>query len=141
MLPMYRSCILWISRMQGGIACSTMEADYTALSMSLRAAIPFLDLLKEVATGLNYTKSRQLTFAATVHEDNQGALILARLEPGRHTPRSKYYALKLHWFRSWLLPKKINIVFVDTLNQRADFLTKTLSPVLYKRNRFLSMGW
>ena len=133
--------ILWISRMQGGIACSTMEAEYTALSMSLRAAIPFLDLLKEVATGLNYTKSRQLTFAATVHEDNQGALILARLEPGRHTPRSKYYALKLHWFRSWLLPKKINIKFVDTLNQRADFLTKTLSPVLFKRNRFLSMGW
>ena len=74
--------ILWISCMQGGIACSTMEAEYIVLSMSLRAAIPFLNLLKEVANGLKYNKARQLTFAATVHEDNQGALILACLEPG-----------------------------------------------------------
>ena len=81
--------------MQGGIACSTMEAEYTALSMSLQAAIPFFNLLKKVANVLKYNKARQLTFAATVHEDNQGALILAHLEPGRYTPRSKYYALKL----------------------------------------------
>ena len=133
--------ILWISRMQGGIACSTMEAEYTALSMSLRAAIPFLDLLKEVAKGLHYNKKRLLTFAATAHEDNQRALILAKLEPGRHTPRSKYYAIKLHWFRAWLMPKKIEIKFVKTLDQRADFLTKSLAPALFKQNRFLSMGW
>ena len=78
--------VLWVSKMQKSVACSTMEAEYTALSMALRAAIPLLDLIAEVAKGLRHTKLHLLTFKATVHKDNQGALILAQLEPGRHTP-------------------------------------------------------
>jgi hypothetical protein len=39
------------------------------------------------------------------------------------------------------MPKKIEIQFVKTLDQRADFLTKSLAPALFKQNRFLSMGW
>ena len=77
---------------------------------------------------------------ATVHEDNRGALILSNLEPGQHTPRSKFYAQKLHWFRSWLIPKQIEINFIETEYQQADFLTKSMSPTLFKRNRKLSMG-
>ena len=69
------------------------------------------------------------------------ALILAKLEPGRHTPCSKFYALKLHWFRSWLLPKLINIIFVSTHEQKADYLTKALNAVKFAENRSLSMGW
>ena len=133
--------VLWISKMQSTIATSTMEAEYTALSMALRAAIPYLDLLNNVTTGLMFTKDRPVSFIATVHEDNRGALILSTLEPGRHTPRSKFYALKLHWFRSWLIPKKIGISFIETEKQHADFLTKSMSPIPFKRNRKLSMGW
>jgi len=33
-------------------------------------------------------------------EDNVGALNLAKKEPGRTTPRSKFYAVKYHWFHS-----------------------------------------
>ena len=43
------------------------------------------------------------------------------LEPGRHTPRSKFYALKLHWFRSWLIPKKVGIFFVESENNTRIF--------------------
>ena len=50
-----------------------------------------------------------------VHEDNQGCLKLASLEPGRMTPRSKFYAVKYHWFRSKILPNRIEIVYVPTL--------------------------
>eukprot|EP00536_Pseudo-nitzschia_multiseries_P001005 jgi/Psemu1/2293/gm1.2293_g len=41
----------------------------------------------------------RIQFKAAVNEDNQGALILAKLESGTHTIIcSKFYALKLHWF-------------------------------------------
>ena len=133
--------VLWVSKLQSTIATSTMESEYTALSMALRAAIPLLAVVSSVTKGLNYLKHQQLTFKATVHEDNQGALILANLEPGRHTVRSKFYALRLHWFRSWIIPNNIKVQFIGTLDQKADFLTKALSPRVFKANRKLSMGW
>jgi hypothetical protein len=118
-----------------------MESEYTALPMALRAAIPLLAVTKCVTTGLAYSKDRILTFKATVHEYNQGALIFANLEPGRHTPRSKFYALRLHWFRSWLKPNEIEIVFISTKLQKADYLTKPLESMPFAINRKLSMGW
>jgi hypothetical protein len=133
--------VLWVSKLQSTVATSTMESEYTALSMALRAYIPLEAVLKSVVSGLGYGRTQQITFQATVHEDNQGALILANLEEGRHTPRSKFYALRLHWFRSWVAAKQIKIVFVDTLRQKADFLTKAMSPGPFERNRKLSMGW
>jgi hypothetical protein len=133
--------VLWVSKLQSTIATSTMESEYTALSMALRAAIPLLAVIESATKGLHFTKHKLLTFKATVHEDNQGALILANLEPGRHTPRSKFYALRLHWFRSWLIPKSIEVQFVSTHYQKADYLTKPLNPAHFQRNRSLSMGW
>jgi hypothetical protein len=85
--------VLWVSKLQSTIATSTMESEYTALSMALCAVIPLIAVTKAVANGLAFTRDRILTFKATVHEDNQGAIILANLEPGRHTSRSKFYAL------------------------------------------------
>ena len=85
---------------------------YTALSMALRAAIPLLAVISSVTKRLNYLKHQQLSFKATIREDNQGALILANLEPGRRTVRSTFYALWLHWFRSWIIPNNINIQFI-----------------------------
>ena len=75
-----------------------MESEYTALSMSLRAAIPLLAVCKAVTAGLGLVNEKLIIFHATLHEDNMGAMVLANLEPGRDTPRSKFYALKLHWF-------------------------------------------
>ena len=120
--------------MQSTIVTSTMESDYTALSQVYRAAIPLLAVIDCATKGLNFTKRKKLTFVATIHEDNMGALILAKLEPGCHTPHSKFYAIKLHWFRSWLIPKLIEIVFVRTHLQKADYLTKPLNSIKIATN-------
>ena len=133
--------VLWVSKLQTTIATSTMESEYTALSMALRAFIPLQAVVKAILSGLRYDKSETVTFKATVHEDNQGALILATLEPGRHTTRSKFYALRLHWFRSWVQRNDITISFIETSLQKADFLTKAPVPAVFKQNRLLSMGW
>jgi len=133
--------VIWCSKLQTSIATSTMESEYTALSMALRAAIPLLSVCKAVARGLGLQNERIVTFRATLHEDNMGALTLATLEPGRDTPRSKFYALKLHWFRSWLIPNKIQVIFCPTKEQKADYLTKPLTPAPFEACRQLSMGW
>ena len=69
-----------------------MESEYTALSMALRAAIPMMTVSTSINKGLDLIKDQFLTFKATLHEDNLGALTLATLEPGCHTPTSKFYA-------------------------------------------------
>ena len=133
--------VLWVSKMQSTIATSTMESEYTALSMALRAFIPLQAVAEAVTNGLHFKNEKQITFKATVHEDNQGALTLAKLEPGRTTMRSKFYALRLHWFRSWIHRNKIEIVFIETQQQKADFLTKAPAAVTFRHNRKLTMGW
>jgi hypothetical protein len=84
------------------------------------------------------------SFRTVVHEDNQGALSLANLEPGRGTPRSKHYAVTLHWFRSKLNPDgphPIKVVKITADMQRADILTKGLSKVKFQAIRKLLCGW
>ena len=66
------------------------------------------------------------TFKCTAHEDNSACETLANLEPGRVTPRSKFYDVKVHWFRSMLGPD-IRVVRVDTKSQLADLYTKALA--------------
>ena len=133
--------VVWCSKLQTSIATSTMESEYTALSMALRAAIPMLDVSSSINEGLGLNKDKFLTFKATVHEDNIGALTLGKLEPGRNTPRSKFYALRLHWFRSWLKPKEIELIYCPTKDQKADYLTKPLTASMFEACRRLSMGW
>ena len=90
--------MVWTSKLQSSIALSTMEAEYNALSESLKSVLPLRELLTHVAEGVGLSKEYTTTFKTTVWEDNMGALTLANLEPGRITPRSKYYAVKMHWF-------------------------------------------
>ncbi len=133
--------------------------------MSMRDLLPLLLLTKIIANALGVTKIAVVefqvtkhkpekpvqsetdiqfetaTFKTTLHEDNTGAMILAKMEPGRMTPRSKHYGVKYHWFRTKLKPNEIEIARIDTKLQRADFLTKSLRTKAFEANRKLTMGW
>jgi len=133
--------ILWSSKLQVDIATSTMEAEYSALSMAMRSALPLLEVCRSFIKSFLVQGHKIMTFKTTVHEDNQGALKLGQMEPGRHTPRSKFYAIKLHWFRSKLKPNAIELQYIKSEDQKADFLTKSLPVAVFQRNRMLSCGW
>ncbi|KAG7369081.1 reverse transcriptase RNA-dependent DNA polymerase [Nitzschia inconspicua] len=136
--------VIWSSKLQGDIATSTMEAEYSALSSAMRELLPFRDLLLALAPSIGVNTDHSTVFRTTVHEDNAGALALAHLEPGRVTPRSKHYAVKLHWFRSKLVaagPHPITIVKIDTALQRADILTKALTKNKFVVIRKQLCGW
>ena len=134
--------VLWKSKIQDTISTSTMEAEYCALSTGMRDLIPIKHLTLELGKKLGITRLETTGICkTTVHEDNQGCLKLSKLEPGRMTPRSKFYGIKYHWFRSHLKPESIEMHFVKSDLQRADFLTKSLGPTAFEQNRKLTMGW
>jgi hypothetical protein len=87
--------------------------------------------------GLDMTDVTQ--FKTTVHKDNSGAL--TNMEPGWTTPRSKFYAIKMHWFQCKLKPINVIIVKVETDLQKSDILTKGPRVVKFVNNRNLLCGW
>ena len=71
--------ITWASKMQTITAMSTTEAEYIALSTSLRDVIPMMGMLQEArehGLQIDYLPPK---VHCTVFEDNSGALELARL--------------------------------------------------------------
>jgi hypothetical protein len=86
-----------------------MMAEYIALSTAMRDLIPIKTLALEVGNFmglLDDSKLATVKFKTVVHEDNNGALTLAKMEPGRTTPTSKFFHIKYHWFREQLKPKR-----------------------------------
>ncbi len=141
--------IIWSSKLQDGVALSTMMAEYYALSTAMRDVLPLRDLAKGVAKGMGISQDCLTDFKTTVWEDNNGALSLANLEPGQHTPRSRFYQARVHWFRQHITREgegenKSDGIFVkkiDTKLQLADLFTKPLPKDLFVALRKLLIGW
>lgn len=133
--------ILWKSRLQTEIALSTMEAEYVALSTACKDLFPIVTMIKEVAQSVGISVKTIANMHIKIHEDNVGALTLAKLEPARMTPRSKHYAIKYHWFREHVHANRVKIVKIDSANQLGDMFTKGLARPAFERLRLLLMGW
>ena len=132
--------VIWSSKLQGSIALSTMEAEYNALSSAMRDLLPFRNIVNSIASATGLDEDVLTEFQTTVHEDNNGCLTLANMEPGRITPRSKHYAVKTHWFRSHL-NDRVRVQRIDTTLQKADILTKPLPRQKFEEIRLLLCGW
>ena len=89
---------------------------------------PLVSLIRELSAAVGLDDSFISNIHCKVHEDNVGALTLARLEPRRMTPSSKHYAIKYHWFRDKVADPSqgITLVKIDTKNQLGDLFTKGL---------------
>ena len=130
----YAGCpIIWASKLQSQVALSTTEAEYIALSMSLRDVLPIMFLLDEM-------KCRNFQVICTtphvyckVFEDNSGALELARLPKLR--PRTKHINVCYHHFREHVRSRKVKIFPIGTKDQTADALTKALPQNTFIRHR------
>ena len=105
--------------MRGGDALSTTEAEYIALSQALRDVIPMQAILKEL--GKNCALNIGNTVAhSTVFEDNKGCVELAKTPKMR--PRTRHIAIKYHHFREYVHKGLIQIEWIDTKNQLAEYL-------------------
>jgi hypothetical protein len=52
----------------------------------------------------------------SIHEDNSGALVLAKTLPPQFTPQSKYkyYAIKTIWFREEIFKRDVQLHKIDS---------------------------
>jgi len=125
--------------MQTEIALSSTEAEYIALSQSMREVIPLMALMEE-ATRIGVIDQKMTPKVhCKVFEDNSGAIEIARLPKMR--PRTKHLNIKYHHFRDQVARGRITIHFVATDDQIADMLTKPVSIELLERFRKRLMGW
>ena len=70
-----------------------MESDINALAHSCRELFPIIDITKSLGQVVGIPIG-DTTMNVSIHEDNSGALILAKAFPPQFTPRRKYYASK-----------------------------------------------
>jgi hypothetical protein len=129
--------LVWKSQLQTAMALSTLEAEYIALSSCLRTLIPLRNLLEEVVERLDM-KGVVGETKCVVHEDNNGALTLARDQ--RITSRTKYLHVGWHWFWSHH-GHTFTIVKCASEDQAADYFTKPLARTAFERNRKSNQGW
>jgi hypothetical protein len=134
--------VFWKSQLQSSITLSTAEAEYVALSQSLRVLLPMQELLTEIIEHVDVPSefnSVDSTIRATVFEDNNSALLLATTH--RVTNRTRYYAVKWHWFWEAHRLGKFKVEPVDTNEQDADYFTKGLVQEPFESNRKSNQGW
>ena len=129
--------LVWKSKLQTHLSLSTLEAEYIALSDSLRVFLPLKELVEEMISSIGHTPLEDTTVRATVFEDNMGAYYLATNQ--RITNRTKTLSIRWHWF--WQESHKFTIVKCPTTEQRADFFTKMLPKDDFVRNRNSVIGW
>ena len=128
----YENCpIMHASKLQTQIALSTTEAEYIALSQSLRDAIPLMNIARE----LRDKKIIDIDDKANVHcrcfEDNTGALELANVPKLR--PRTKHINTVYHHFREHVRQGLVKVFPISTNDQIGDIMTKPLPQNDFQR--------
>jgi hypothetical protein len=135
----YAGCpVSWASKLQSQVALSTTEAEYIAMSQSLRDVIPVMNLLQEMRERNYQVICTEPHVYCKVFEDNSGALELARLPKLR--PRTKHINVCYHHFREHVRKGLIKIFPIDTKDQIADSLTKALAQIDFQRHRRFMCG-
>ena len=133
--------MVWVSKLQTKTALSTMEAEIVALAHCCRKLFPVCDIVKEVGDVVGLATDDLSSMHVLVHEDNAGALALAKTIPPEFTPRSKYYAIKTVWFREEIQKRGVKLIKIDSMEQLGDIFTKGLPPAIFEYLRTCMMGW
>jgi hypothetical protein len=137
----YGACpIIWASKLMQEVALSTAEAEYGAISMSLRDVIFLMQLLEETAKELTWETSKKVPQVhCKLFEDNLGALEMARLPKMR--PRTKHLCVKMHHFREHGRKGNISIHKIPTRYQLGDIATKAQPEALFVSQRESLLQW
>ncbi len=130
---MYGGCpIYWKSKLQTKTALSMMEAEYFALSHSMREVLPFLTLLKEIHDVFPLQELNP-EFFCQVWEDTCSCIKVA--ESPKFTCRTKHISLMYHHFQQFISNWTIKINPINTCKQLANIFTKPLDEKLYTYKR------
>ena len=116
--------VIFKSRLQNSVSLSTAEAEYVALSLCVQEVLWAKSLLLEMKIKIDNP--------VVVYEDNQGAIAIAKNEG--YQSRAKHIDIRYHFIRDQVKTKVIQLHYIKTELQLADFLTKAIST---KKFQFL----
>jgi hypothetical protein len=136
--------LVWASKLQTTIALSTQNAEYVALSQSLRELVHLRELLLDLMGTLGLGSEVKFETKSKAFEDNAAALQFAKT--GKLSLQNKHIATKYHWFRSHLVSDTnpngwLDIDKVASDEQAADIFTKNLTHEKFIAARKLLCGW
>ena len=97
-------------------------------------------LLFELGNSMNYDL-KDISHVSKVWEDNTGTENLVNIKTPLMSSRTKRISIKYHWFRSMIKPKEVEILCIDTKDQRADIFTKGLTRFNFEQAQIHVMGW
>ncbi len=83
---------------------------------------------------------RDVTMNVSIHEDNAGALVLAKTFSPQFKPCSKFYAAKTIWFCEEINKQGIKLLKINTVEQLGDIFTKGLPQATFKYLQKQIMG-
>ena len=126
------AAVSWASRKQSSVALSTCEAEIVALSEAAKESVHLAGLLDELGFG-----SKQPVPLST---DNTGAHALA-YNPAHHE-RVKHVHRRHFYVRELVESFRVNVQFVRTTDNLADFFTKPLEakPFFALRNVIMNVS-
>jgi hypothetical protein len=123
--------ILWKSQLQMETALSTIKAKIIAFLACCRDLFPIIGMVESVTRQVSLPIG-ETTMKLSVHEDNSGALVLAKTLPPQFTTQSKYYAIKTIWFCKEILKRCVQLLKTNTVDQLGEIFTEGLTQVTFK---------
>ena len=120
------------------VALSTTEAEYIALSQSMREVVPIIHLMDELKPLIDFYNPTP-KIRCKLFEDNHYCIIVAEL--ARLTPRTKYIAIKYHHFRQIVKKGSVQIYPISKREQIADIFAELLGESQFKYLRAMFLGW
>ena len=123
------AAVSWKTRRQPTVALSSAQAEYQALTESMKQVTHLRHLLKEI--GLEQKPT-------VIAEDNTAAIHIA--ENPVTSGRSKHIEVQYHYVREVIESGNVCLEYVPTGEMVADALTKNLNAQLLKRHRQVMLG-
>ena len=115
---------MWSSKRQDIVTLSTVEAEYVALTRAAQDALWIQQILESLGIDARPVE---------LHCDNTGAISLS--QQNASISRTKHMNVRWHFIRQCVAEGSINVSFVRSEDQLADFLTKALSVEVLERAR------
>ncbi|PLW54691.1 hypothetical protein PCANC_11685 [Puccinia coronata f. sp. avenae] len=122
--------VSWKSTKQSTVSLSTTEAEYKALTDAGKETCWIINLTKEIGI---HTKGINPPIICI---DNRGALDLAQSEISQNGFCTKHMDLWLHFVRKILRQNIVQMKYVTSQSNQADFLTKPVGQLIIRRTLY-----
>lgn len=116
------SPISWKSKKQQTVALLSTEAEYMAITEVVKEVLWLLQVFEELQISISKP--------VKIYEDNRSAMLLAE-HPHVHQ-RTKHIDIRYHCIRDYIIRGLVELEHVDTNNQVADLLTKSLGKQKFR---------